>query len=55
MYKVVLWGLGDGYNSFVSHHGLDMVEVIAIVDKEGWCYKKIDGIPVIQPEEIGGV
>ena len=52
MYNVILWGLGDGYNSFVSCRGLDMVNVLAIADSERWCYKSIDGIPVIKPEEI---
>lgn len=33
MYKVVLWGLGQGYNVFVSNHGLEMVDVVAIADK----------------------
>lgn len=52
MYDVVLWGTGGGYNHFVSLHGLDMVNAIAIVDGQGSCYKKIDGIPVIAPNDL---
>lgn len=32
MYKVALWGIGEGYNFFTSLHGHDMVEVVALVD-----------------------
>lgn len=32
MYKVALWGAGDGYNLFTSLHGLSMVEVVAMAD-----------------------
>lgn len=52
MYRVILWGMGNGYDDFVSHRGLDMVDVVAIIDKEKRGYKKIDGIPVISPEEF---
>lgn len=52
MYKVALWGLGDGYNVFVSHHGLDMVEVVAIADKLAGLYKCVDGIPVVTTNKL---
>lgn len=52
MYKVILWGMGPGYNIFVSYRGLDMVEVTAIVDKKDWEYKSVDGIPIKKPEDI---
>ncbi len=53
MYKVVLWGAGTGYNIFTSRGGHSMVDVVAITDSVlGSVYKKIDGIPVIKPEEL---
>ena len=50
MCKVALWGLGDGYNDFVSHHGLEMVNVVVIIDKQAKLYRCIDRIPVITPD-----
>ncbi len=55
MHKVVLWGLGEGYNTFVYLHGHDMVDVIALIDKNRNYYKSIDGIPIISPEELGSI
>lgn len=53
MYKVVFWGIGDGYNFFTSLHGHDMVEVVALVDSnKGGYYQKIDGISVIKPDNL---
>lgn len=52
MYKVALWGAGDGYNVFVANHGLEMVEVVAIADKLAGLYKSIDNIPVVAPNEL---
>ncbi len=53
MHKVALWGVGDGYNLFSQLHGFEMVEVIVIADtKMGGIYNKIDGIPVIFPNEL---
>lgn len=54
MYKVVLWGLGDGYNYFTYLRGHEMVEVVAVTDKQGFVYKKVDGIDVIKPEDLVG-
>lgn len=56
MYKVALWGTGNGYNLFSSHHGHSMVEVVAITDSK-WSgyYKSIDGIPVVPTEKIADV
>ena len=40
MYRVVLWGLGEGYNSFVTLRGYEGVEIVAIVDKRGGVLQK---------------
>lgn len=34
MYRVVLWGIGDGYNVFIQLRGHEKVDVVALVDKE---------------------
>lgn len=52
MYRVALWGLGEGYNVFTSCHGYEMVEVVAIADKKGKLYKQIDGIPIVVPQKL---
>lgn len=52
MYRVVLWGAGDGYNLFTQLHGHNQVNVVAVADKNPGCMKFIDGIPVIVPERI---
>lgn len=52
MYKVALWGLGEGYNMFVSHHGFEMVEVVAVADSLARLYHTIDQIPVVAPVEL---
>lgn len=52
MYKVALWGAGEGYNLFTSLHGHSLVNVVAIVDKERGLIRNIDGIPLISPMEL---
>ena len=52
MYRVMLWGVGEGYNVFTQLHGHDQVNVVAIADNNPGCMKLIDGIPVIVPEKI---
>lgn len=52
MYKVVLFGLGGGYDRFVSFGGLEKVDVIAITDKNCKFFKYIDGIPVVDLDDI---
>lgn len=52
MYNIVIWGIGDGYNEFVSSHGLQMVNVVAVTDKRSDLYNYIDGIPVVAIDKI---
>lgn len=52
MYKVVLWGCGNGYNTFVSHRGYEQVEAVGITDSDISCYKVIDGIPAVSKNEV---
>lgn len=52
MYRVVLWGIGDGYNVFIQLRGHEKVDVIALVDKEPKGIKSIDDIPVISPQML---
>lgn len=51
MFKIVLWGIGEGYNEFIRFRGYETVNVVAIVDREKR-YKYLDGIPVIHPIDI---
>lgn len=52
-YSVVLWGMGVGYNDFISRQGHHMVDVIAIVDKKRGVFGfSMDGVPVITKEKI---
>ena len=53
MYKVILWGMGDGYNSFIKLHGYEMVDVVAIIDSDTKKIKKLDGIQVVEPQNMG--
>lgn len=52
MYNVVLWGMGKGYDLFTACKGHDMVNIIAMADSYVSEYSKIDGIPIIRPEDI---
>lgn len=52
MYKVALWGIGVGYNTFVSLNGYSHVEPVAITDSDAKSLKKIDGIPVITKSDL---
>ncbi len=52
MYKVALWGIGEGYNIFTSLRGHDLVEVVALTDNETRSITSIDGIPVICPKDL---
>lgn len=55
MYRVALWGIGKGYDLFTSLHGHEMVEVVAIADRRSAYYEKVDGIPVINPNELADI
>ena len=52
MYKVILWGAGQGYNRFVSFRGYEQVQVVAIVDNRVITPKRIDGIEVISSKQL---
>lgn len=53
MYNVVLWGgAGEGYDLFTACKGHNMVNIIAMADSYVNEYSKIDGIPIIKPEDI---
>ncbi|MBP9996334.1 MAG: DUF1919 domain-containing protein [Lachnospiraceae bacterium] len=52
MHKVILWGMGDGYNRFVSYRGYEQVEIVALVDSGNMYHSQIDGIPIINPKSI---
>ena len=55
MYKVVLWGLGHGYDVFTYLHGHEMVDVVAVTDRECYFRKQIDGIPVVRVDELASM
>ncbi len=52
MYKVALWGMGEGYNLFIQLHGHEQVQVVAITDNLVGGVKSLDNIPVVPPSEL---
>ena len=53
--KAVLWGGGHGYDVFVQLRGLDMLNVLAITDNADLYVSRIDGIPVVKPNELSEI
>ena len=54
MYKVALWGIGDGYNLFLQLKGYEMVEVVVITDRNCSHISTMDGKPVVEPRRLKG-
>ena len=52
MYKVALWGIGDGYNLFSQLKGHEMVEVVVITDRNCSHISTMDGKPVVEPRRL---
>lgn len=49
VYKVALWGIGEGYNLFTQLGGFEKVEVVVLVDKNMRGTTYIDNVPVSPP------
>lgn len=52
MYKIALWGIGEGYNLFTQLQGHEKVNVVVIVDNKTNGVRTIDNIPVIAPAKL---
>lgn len=54
MHTVLIWGCGNNYNTLLTHKCFSRggIQVNAVIDSNNFYYKKIDGFPLIGPEDI---